>query len=548
MLQIAQTIAQVIGIARFLPWTSTGDNEMQVLEQLKRDELTYSESYKGDKSNGEPMRKIKPGIPDLYGYEQRVLGLRHFGTADKIMPPEEWLDYAIFYSLDKRHAEIEDDDIFIGIALYSQDHPMVDSYKDTLIENLFELYIKKKILCDKNDNLDGNKTSFYDRIYATRDEQELARLEELMKTVLLAVLKKYKLPFSVEDKTGDLKIYKDDPCCLEDWCSKRESTGNEGVTSFSNIVMNRVPSDGISEDERRILLTLIGMVRTGKNIISVKCLYWLGDGDDDFNEVLGLANTNSNLVGVAELNSYMEIDKLLGSLRGQLKYLEIEFMSDNGNYNDYGKIIEFINSLENSIAIEATFHEFSVGSTVQALLDSMKIECILKLRLLSPWNDALAQNMAILGDPKIIGLELYNCDMSLEEFLLDGNFGIFRDKLRVLEVSSVGSLERIAYADLASHRIETLYIGMRDYHMGGELMSLCYFMHSGIMAGEYFKYLVFTGVHNHLHILAIIVDMLRKRTRPIMLTNLEPLGAINMDYLRVCGGCFYELHSRRKRE
>jgi len=36
------------------------------------------------------------------------------------MSPERWLDYVIFYSLEERKVVIEDDNLFIGIALYAQ--------------------------------------------------------------------------------------------------------------------------------------------------------------------------------------------------------------------------------------------------------------------------------------------------------------------------------------------------------------------------------------------------------------------------------------------
>jgi len=92
------------------------------------------------------------------------------------------------------------------------------------------------------------------------------------------------------------------------------------------------------------------------------------------------------------------------------------------------KAIEFINSFENEIAIDASFRKVSsVGSTIQALLDSRKVKYILRLRLPNSW-DVMAQRFWVV-------IELYNCGMSLEEFLLNEDFRTFRD--RVLGVSSV---------------------------------------------------------------------------------------------------------------
>lgn len=51
--------------------------------------------------------------------------------------PGKWIDYAIFYSLDKRLVEI-DTNMFLGVAIYSQWYYAEGSYRDTLIENLFK--------------------------------------------------------------------------------------------------------------------------------------------------------------------------------------------------------------------------------------------------------------------------------------------------------------------------------------------------------------------------------------------------------------------------
>jgi len=264
--------------------------------------------------------------------------------------------------------------------------------------------------------------------------------------------------------------------------------------------------------------------------------------------VLELVNTNRNVVGVAELNSYMNFDRLLGSLRDQLTYLEIEFMS-GGNY---GEIIGFINNLENRIAIDASFRKISpVGATVQKLLDSTKIKRIRKLQLMSPWADSeFSALKSSLGDPKIHELELHNCDVSLEALLLDDDFRTFRNKVKILEVSSVGSIdERVADADLEGLELDSLFINRRN-EVREEAMNLDQLVNRGIITGQYFKYLVFYSIHpENVPEILDLREMLGKRTWPAILTNFEPsVSTENVDYSRVCGGYFYELLSRRVQE
>jgi len=85
MLQIMQVIAQM-NFIRFSLGVSTSrnENEMRVLEQLARGEISYSESC--DKSDDRLDDKScvlrKPEIPDLYK-------VRRFETTDRIMAPEK---------------------------------------------------------------------------------------------------------------------------------------------------------------------------------------------------------------------------------------------------------------------------------------------------------------------------------------------------------------------------------------------------------------------------------------------------------------------------
>jgi len=520
-------------------------------EQIEREELgkiargacKYTMSYKGNELSKDYKQReyckmheeyfemfflLRKGAEECRRCEDgntRIVKLKYLRGSDS---PRKWMEYVIFYSLEKRLLEISDE-VFIGIAIYSQYYNVTGINKEILIDNLFELYIKGRILCE-------GKDSFYSRIYTTRDddEQELALLEELMKAVLLNVLRKYKLPFSYEDRTGNLNIYEKDPYYLEDWCKTRNLIGDSGVTSFSNVVMIRMPSYCISEDGKKILLTLIGMVRTGKNIISVRCENWLENYD--FSRVLGLVNTNRNLVGVTELDSDMRIGELLGGLRGQLKYLEITFCH---LIHAYARTLRFIDSLENEIALDVSLNYHLVNATIKALLGCTKVKYILNLRILDTWC-CLSDSRHILGDPKIIGLELYNCSMSLEEFLLDNDYKVFRGKLRVLEVPSVGSIERITDADLELDRLH-----IRALYRKEKAMNLDQLVDRGITAGRYFRYLIFSDIHftNESEVVALR-NRLGAREWPVVLTNFKPPGTENTDYVYVCDCIYYELRQK----
>jgi len=554
-------------------------SERDELEKIARGEYKYTLNYKdNDLSTDDKQREyckmseenfemfflLRKKAEECRRCEDdntRIVELKYLCGSES---PRKWMEYVIFYSLEKRLLDINDDKMFIGIALYSQYYNVTGKHRDLLIDNLFELYIKKRILDPppskssflrnafisiKRMLLDV-EDSFHNRIYRDsninlRDAQELTLLEELMKAVLLAVLKKYELPFSYEDRTGNLMIYEKDLYYLEDWCCKRESMGNGEVTSFSSVVMRRMrraSSDCMGDEHKKILLTLIGMVRTGNNIVSVRCLCWFGDEDDEFSKTLKLVNTNRNLVGIAELNSAMDFDKLLGGIKSQLRYLEVNF--DNNSVFAYVAALKFINSLNNEIAIDVSLSDHIVVSVIEVLLSNPKIKYILNLRIENAWDDyEFETHKSVLASKKIIGIEMYNCDMSLEELLLDDDFRAFRDKLRVLEVSSVGNLhnKKITNADLTSLELDRLQI--KAYYRKEAMMDFVQLVDRGVIDGKYFKYLVFKSIHHRYR--QRIVDLrnrLGEREWPVVLTSFKPPDAENVDYSEVCWGCFYELH------
>jgi len=457
--------------------------------------------------------------------------------------PGKWLDYVIFYALEKRHVEIEEDDIFVGVAIYSEFYKVCGKHRDTLFKNLLNLYIKKRIL--------SGKDSFYSSIYTSngkdlRDGQELSLLEELMKAMLLKVLKILDIPCSVDREGINLRIYEQMPRELDGFFSKRGdnhlvvgSDIHRELVTFRNVVMEREPSEIISSDYKKILLTLIGMVRSGKNIITAECRHWVEKSD--FNEFLRLVNPNRNLVGVTGLHSNMNLEGMLGGIKGQFEYLEIEF---GAIVSLHPKAIEFIKSL-NGITLKVSLSLYYSGTkTMNALLASQGVGRVSNLRIHDMHNyPNTVDDLIMLKNPKINGLELYGSKMSLEGFLLNGDFRMLRNKVRVLEVTGIGRIdERIV--DLESLKLERLQI---DHENENAVLNLDQLVRKGIVTRDGFRYLVFRHIRSPKNELEI-VDLryrLGERELPVMIMNFKPPGCTeNVDYSRVCKRRYYELRYR----
>jgi len=468
-------------------------------------------------------------VVDLqYLYNNRPVDDESTAAIFESRSPGKWLDYVIFYALEKRYVEIEDDDIFLGVAIYSEFYKVCGKYRDILFDNLFELYIKRSILDDPE--------GFYGKIYTKngnrenlRDKQELTILERMMKTVLLRVLKILKIPISFEYENENekgainLRIHEQTPPGSEESYNRRDyhmagdSIHYEPVT-FRNVIMERAPSEILSGDEKKILLTLIGMVRKGKNIVPAKCKYWAKK--HDFSEVLRLVNTNKNIVGVGGLLSSVNLEGMLGGIKNQLKYLEIEFGPET---SEHPKEMEFINSL-NGIELKASLYYRQLGDQrIRALLASRGVWRIINLRILDVQdrlNDQVIRNS--LSNPKIANLELYSCNMSLEGFLLNENFRAFRNRLRVLEVTGIGSIdEKITDAVLKSLKIEKLQINMKGNE---EVMNLDQLISRGIITRKGFKFLVFKNINNpdNKPRIEALQNKLKTETWPVILTELKP--------------------------
>jgi len=466
--------------------------------------------------------------------------------------PGKWLDWVIFYALEKRHVEIEEDDIFVGVAIYSEFYKVSGKHRDTLFKNLLNLYIRRN-------TLDGEK-SFYSSVYTSngkdlRDKQKLTLLEKLMKAILLKVLKILDMPCSVDREGINLRIYERIPRDLEGFYSKRAgnhlavgSDIHHELVTFRNVIMEKVPSDSISEEYKKILLTLIGMVRSGKNTITAECRRWATKGD--FNEFLRRVNPNRNLVGVTELHSNMDLESMLGGIKDQLRYLEIEFGSEAKRYDG---VIKFIDSLNGITLKVSLFYCYSGTKIMRVLLDSRGVGCVSSLRILDTDNYRnpdynlimpmiMNINLAMLRNPKIHELELYGSKMSLEGFLMNGDFRMLRNKVRVLEVTGIGRIEEMADADLKSLKLERLQIDMFGHE--DAVLNLDQLVNKGVITRDGFKYLIFRNIENPKNKLEI-VDLrykLGERKWPVMIMNFKPPGTANADYSRVCREYYCELH------
>jgi len=466
--------------------------------------------------------------------------------------PGKWMDWVIFYSLENRSRIMGTDD-FLGIVIYSEFYKVCGKHRETLLDNLFELYIIKKGI--KKGILD-NPEGFYDSIYAIngnredlRDKRALAFLERVMKEMLLRVLKTLKLPIGTDSEGINLTIYERVPVRLDSFYSKRDDNrlvpGDdiqcENVT-FRNVIMERAPSSRVSDDYKKILLTLIGTIRSGKSIMPVGCMYWLDNYD--FSKFLRVVNPNGNLLGITGLNGSMDLESMFGSIKSQLGRLDIEF---GPAVSAYPKAVEFLNSLNGIELRISLFYGHSGGNIMERLLAGQGVKCVSSLRILDVENCLtngyiMRSLKAVASDPKTTGLEFCSSKVSLEGLLSSPDFGALKNKLRVLEVSGIGSIgEKIANADLKSLKLERLQIEMRDNDK--DVIDLDQLVRRGIIMRDGFKYLVFRDIDNPEN-RKRIVDLRHKlgeRKWPVIVTNFDPPGTENKDFTRICNEYYFEL-------
>jgi len=184
--------------------------------------------------------------------------------------------------------------------------------------------------------------------------------------------------------------------------------------------------------------------------------------------------------------------------------------------------------------------------SMEALLGSPGVWSISRLRIQDVDNCINSPNgrdtlKAAASSPRVNSLELYNCGMSLEGFLLnDRNRNVFRNKInkvRVLEVTGIGNIDGgIMDADLKSLKLERLQINMKGNEE--EVIGLDQLVGRGVITRAGFKYLVFRNIQdrNRQEILKLR-NKLGTGRWPVILMSSE-----NTDYVRVCRGSnYYEL-------
>jgi len=129
----------------------------------------------------------------------------------------------------------------------------------------------------------------------------------------------------------------------------------------------------------------------------------------------------------------------------------------------------------------------------------------------------------------------------LEQFLLNSDFRVIRNKVRVLEVMGIGSINERMIAD-ANLELERLEIDNDE-----EVMDLGQLVNRGVITRDGFKYLVFRNIKNPENMQRIIDLRVRlgEREWPVIVTDSKLSGAENrtgnVAYLRVCRKYNYEL-------
>jgi len=443
--------------------------------------------------------------------------------------PRKWMEYVIFYSSQKRFLKMNRK-LFAGIAVYSQFYCVEEKHLHMLICNLFNLYIKPVILEDPE--------SFHDVVYkdsnlALKSELERSMLERLMVRVLKMVVKLLGIPYKIEGNY--LRMFIRDNCEFDEWCEKAvvclagDKENNVDSDFFKNIIMDRLPLDFRADyNAKRILLTLIGMIRSGKHIVTVKSKDWVRSFN--FQDVIKLVNTNKNLVGVTEIDGWEDINEIFGNIKDQLEFLEAKF---GRCYSPCIQILNLIESL-NNIDMKVILDGFIYPVVIVELLNSPKIRSIWNLKILdaSGYQGGWAGEMLsfIAGSKKVVTLELYNAGGSLGEFFLNENFGMLKDKLKAIGVRRVGNLDMALATDLLSGlKVQRIHIDEAD----ADIVQL---RESGIITRAGFKYLVFTQYDNY-ESASRIADLrasLGIRTWPIFVAKSQPSSFLNVDYTRVC--------------
>jgi len=489
-----------------------------------------------------------------------VLELEYLYDGDN---PRMWIDYIVHYSSEKKEEEVGKN-VFLGVAIYSQRYGLRSKHGETLVDNLFRLYIKPTILNDK--------ISFHDEIYKMddgnlRDERELLLLEEFMKIVFKKALDIFGISYSIEHDT--LKVFANNSCKLDDWCRRRDAQqriSSEDPVDFKNVIMERLPIGSNAKSDGYILLALIGMIRSGEHIISAECGKWFKD--NNFQKVIHLVNTNKNLTGVTELECcmgpctgstrYMNLNEIFGEVKWQLRYLEI-LIEHYPEFNN--SAISFINSLNNIVDLRLILKGAPDTAINSWLLNVPRVRGIEGLEVeIMDGNQYLAVQgvvRSIASNSRVNELRMHDTGESLESFLvnhyrhLNGNS---KNKLKALEVSGVGNLgNSMITSDLLSDlSLERLHVDIKECN---DMAGLNQLVDKGIITRAGFKYLIISGesldASLHRECFSKITELrntlqkMKLMQWPTVVTSIEPTGIENEDYVQIAAS-FYKLHLNSK--
>jgi len=569
------------------------DSESEALRQLSAAECVYTTEYDGLMDTGDDNKNceyrlmprachgILPGIRSQdSGDDAVVVELEYLYSSKNFVgskSPGKWVDYVIFYATEKRDLRIDDDDVFLGVAIYSHFYGIHGDYLMTLIDNLLRLYIEPSILDGRTDihydinyttdnkRGDGPELSFYSRIYNSPnlvDEQQLKLLETAMKRTFLVVIEL--LGISFRTMGDDLNLDAFDNYLIGEWCAREaESQAADSsmpadfkdvvmAADFKNVIMERLPIRHDAKDAGYVLLTLIGMIRSGKHVISTRCRNWVDD--NDLRKIVGLVNTNKSLAGITELgDSKSDLSKLVDDgIRGQLRYVEMHVVNYAGSKN---AVIDFIDSLGDvEIKIDVNFPEplilCSLLNSIAPLISEeprpwaakrikiTRAEKRIRLTIIHGSRylaDPTAME-AIANNELVSGFELFGCNMSLETFLIESKSKSdnFKRKLKGLSVHGIGDLSsciaELGDAETAVNvlsGLESLNVSIEqtdDAEKLGQLADTC------AITGEGFKWLILSDIcKEHMPRVVELRNRLRS-TGPSILTFIEPIGIEKDEY------------------
>jgi len=538
--------------------------ESSDLEDLEKNKNSYryTEDYYG---NAEYCVMSKENFDMLTGLEQAPLSA---GRDNKVVVkldclykdinPRKCIDYVIFYSSEKRKISMKEK-VFLGTVIYAQRYSVDDEHREILIDNLLSLYIKGTIL--------SRSINFHDKLYKetsgnTKDKRwcpraknEMVLIEKFMKTVFKKVLNIIGVSFSIEG--ANLKMHPHDNRDIDNWHENRETRLKMKVEDFDgykNVIMERLPIKFYSRDDGYIILTFIGLIRSGEHVISAECREWVDN--KDFKNAICLVNTNDNLVGITELDKPINIDSMIGEIKGQLRYVEVEFHHCNSQDS-----FAFMHGLKKDVEMKIVINDpdvviekwLSSISRINSGVKSLKVEIFCG----EHYRASKEIMRCIAHSPKIVELKFNNMHESLEAFLVNHFKGLkdqLKGKLKALAVSDIGNLSNSEISDdlLSDLNIEVLrVISVNE----GEAANLDQLVDRKIITKYGFKYLFFTWLSRYSMPKVIALknrlEAMNFLQWPIIVTMIKSNEACDMhnkseDYWNIESRRFYEVTVNNK--